>query len=118
MVVSTKQGSYIGFTLKCLLPSGVSGIVAKELYNYTQRQFAGHFIENERACLGTSNAAQTPPNDTKSRRIILVPGRADPHMHSTYSDTWQLSSKYFRKAQHFTNLDVIALTDHDVIEGL
>lgn len=45
------------------------------------------------------------------------PGRADLHMHSTYSDGLGTIQQVLNYAQTQTNLDVIALTDHDVIEG-
>ncbi|HEY3992267.1 MAG TPA: PHP-associated domain-containing protein [Ktedonobacteraceae bacterium] len=44
-------------------------------------------------------------------------GRADLHMHSTYSDGIGTIQQVLAYAQERTNLDVIALTDHDVIEG-
>ncbi len=44
-------------------------------------------------------------------------GRADLHMHSTYSDGIGTIEQILDYAQQRTNLDVIALTDHDVIEG-
>ncbi|MGH2510949.1 MAG: PHP domain-containing protein, partial [Ktedonobacteraceae bacterium] len=44
-------------------------------------------------------------------------GRADLHMHSTYSDGLGTIEQVLQYAQEQTNLDVIALTDHDVIEG-
>lgn len=44
-------------------------------------------------------------------------GRADLHMHSTYSDGMGTIQQVLDYAQEQTSLDVIALTDHDVIEG-
>lgn len=44
-------------------------------------------------------------------------GRADLHMHSTYSDGIGTIQQVLDYTQKCTNLDVIALTDHDVIEG-
>jgi predicted metal-dependent phosphoesterase TrpH len=44
-------------------------------------------------------------------------GRADLHMHSTYSDGIGTIEQILRYAQHRTNLAAIALTDHDEIEG-
>jgi predicted metal-dependent phosphoesterase TrpH len=43
--------------------------------------------------------------------------RADLHMHSTYSDGAGSIEQILHHAQYNTNLAVIALTDHDVIEG-
>ncbi len=45
------------------------------------------------------------------------PGRADLHMHSTYSDGIATIEQILHYTQYNTNLAVIALTDHDVIEG-
>jgi predicted metal-dependent phosphoesterase TrpH len=44
-------------------------------------------------------------------------GRADLHMHSTYSDGIGTIQQVLDYTQKHTDLDVIALTDHDVIEG-
>lgn len=44
-------------------------------------------------------------------------GRADLHMHSTYSDGIATVEQILHHAQHRTDLDVIAITDHDVIDG-
>jgi predicted metal-dependent phosphoesterase TrpH len=44
-------------------------------------------------------------------------GRADLHMHSTYSDGIGSIEQILYHVQHNTDLDVIALTDHDIIEG-
>ncbi|WP_201364159.1 PHP-associated domain-containing protein [Dictyobacter formicarum] len=44
-------------------------------------------------------------------------GKADLHMHSTYSDGCATIEEILEHVQNNTNLDVIAITDHDVIEG-
>ncbi|HLZ63159.1 MAG TPA: PHP-associated domain-containing protein [Ktedonosporobacter sp.] len=44
-------------------------------------------------------------------------GKADLHMHSTHSDGSGTIEQILDHVQHATDLDVIALTDHDVIEG-
>ncbi len=44
-------------------------------------------------------------------------GRADVHMHSTYSDGCGSIEEILDHVQKNTALDVIAITDHDVIEG-
>lgn len=44
-------------------------------------------------------------------------GKADLHMHSTYSDGIGTIEHILDHVQNKTNLDVIAVTDHDVIEG-
>src|SRR5690349_13927388 len=45
------------------------------------------------------------------------PGKADLHMHSTSSEGTEGYEPILEHVQHNTYLDVIALTDHDVIEG-
>src|SRR5690348_11086510 len=44
-------------------------------------------------------------------------GKADLHMHSTYSDGIGTIEQILNYVQRKTDLDVIAITDHDVIEG-
>src|ERR1700730_12227829 len=44
-------------------------------------------------------------------------GRADLHMHSTYSDGIGTIEQILHHVEHHLHLDVIAITDHDVIEG-
>ncbi|HET7467365.1 MAG TPA: PHP domain-containing protein [Candidatus Dormibacteraeota bacterium] len=44
------------------------------------------------------------------------PGRADLHMHTTASDGWPVASELVDYASAL-DLDVIAVTDHDTIEG-
>ena len=44
-------------------------------------------------------------------------GRADLHMHSTYSDGIGTIEQILHYVERNTDLDVIALTDHDVVEG-
>ena len=44
-------------------------------------------------------------------------GKADLHMHSTYSDGSATIEQILEHVEQNTDLDVIALTDHDVIEG-
>jgi predicted metal-dependent phosphoesterase TrpH len=44
-------------------------------------------------------------------------GKADLHMHSTYSDGSGTIRQILEHVQRNTDLDVIALTDHDVIDG-
>src|SRR6476469_7343633 len=44
-------------------------------------------------------------------------GKADLHMHSTYSDGCATIEEILEHVQQNTDLDVIAITDHDVIEG-
>lgn len=44
-------------------------------------------------------------------------GKADLHMHSTYSDGCATIEEILQHVQEETELDVIAITDHDVIDG-
>ena len=44
-------------------------------------------------------------------------GKADTHMHSTYSDGCGTIEEILEHVQLHTDLDVIAITDHDCIEG-
>jgi predicted metal-dependent phosphoesterase TrpH len=44
-------------------------------------------------------------------------GKADTHMHSTYSDGCGSVEEILEHVELHTNLDVIAITDHDCIEG-
>ncbi len=44
-------------------------------------------------------------------------GQADLHMHSTYSDGLYTPEQILNHVENSTDLDVIALTDHDAIEG-
>ncbi len=44
-------------------------------------------------------------------------GKADLHMHSTFSDGLGTIQQILHHVQHQTDLDVIALTDHNIVEG-
>ncbi|MEP7289550.1 MAG: PHP domain-containing protein [Chloroflexota bacterium] len=44
-------------------------------------------------------------------------GKADLHMHSTYSDGYQTVAQILQRVEQYTELDVIAITDHDCIDG-
>jgi len=44
-------------------------------------------------------------------------GKADLHLHSTYSDGSQSVEAILKYVERYTDLDVIAITDHDCIEG-
>ena len=65
-----------------------------------------------------------PTMFTKQQRMIRQEtrhvekvGNADVHMHSTFSDGIGSIEQILHHVEHNTSLDVIALTDHDVIEG-
>ena len=48
---------------------------------------------------------------------MAFPGRADLHMHTTCSDGWPTPHELVDHAARRARLDVIAVTDHDTIEG-
>src|SRR3979409_2705805 len=48
---------------------------------------------------------------------MTFPGRADLHMHTTSSDGWPTPHELVEHAARRARLDVIAVTDHDTIEG-
>ena len=80
---------------------------------------------------GLNNVISQPENASSgtamlSKRKQMTPwqayyagkrGKADLHMHSTYSDGIGTIEEIFNHVQEKTALDVIAITDHDVIEG-
>ena len=73
--------------------------------------------ENERICQGTAMLRKRRQMTQEQAHHAGKLGRADLHMHSTYSDGLATIEQILQRVQHHTNLDVIALTDHDVIEG-
>jgi predicted metal-dependent phosphoesterase TrpH len=48
---------------------------------------------------------------------MVAPGRADLHMHTTASDGWPTPQELVDHAARRASLNVIAVTDHDTIEG-
>src|SRR5258708_29512606 len=48
---------------------------------------------------------------------MVAPGRADLHMHTTASDGWPTPHELVDHAARRASLSVIAVTDHDTIEG-
>src|SRR5438105_1301519 len=71
----------------------------------------------ESACLGTAMLPKRKQMTQQQARYSGKLGKADLHMHSTYSDGVATIGQILHHVEHHTNLDVIALTDHDVIEG-
>src|SRR6266567_4596802 len=71
----------------------------------------------ESACIGTAMLSKRKQMTQQQAHHSGKLGKADLHMHSTYSDGIATIEQIFQHVQHYTNLDVIALTDHDVIEG-
>jgi predicted metal-dependent phosphoesterase TrpH len=73
--------------------------------------------EAANACLGTAMLKKRQRMTQWQAHHAGKLGRADLHMHSTYSDGMGTIEQILHHVQHHTQLDVIALTDHDVIEG-
>jgi predicted metal-dependent phosphoesterase TrpH len=48
---------------------------------------------------------------------MVAPGRADLHMHTTASDGWPTPQELVDHAARRASLNVIAVTDHDTIDG-
>ncbi len=71
----------------------------------------------EGACIGTAMLKKRRQMTQQQAHYAGKLGRADLHMHSTYSDGVASIEQILHHVQHNTDLDVIALTDHDVIEG-
>src|SRR5205809_4140879 len=74
-------------------------------------------LENESVCQGTAMLRKRRQMTQKQAHHAGKLGRADLHMHSTYSDGLATIEQILHRVQHYTNLDVIAITDHDVING-
>ncbi|HYL45140.1 MAG TPA: PHP-associated domain-containing protein [Ktedonobacteraceae bacterium] len=72
---------------------------------------------SESACAGTAMLEKRRQMTQQQAHYAGKLGRADLHMHSTYSDGVASIEQILYYVQHHTDLDVIALTDHDVIEG-
>jgi len=68
-------------------------------------------------CMGTAMLSKRRQMTQQQAHHSGKLGKADLHMHSTYSDGIGTIEQILHHVQHYTNLDVIALTDHDVIEG-
>lgn len=69
------------------------------------------------ACMGTAMLNKRRQMTPKQAHYSGKLGKADLHMHSTYSDGIATIEQILHHVEHYTNLDVIALTDHDVVEG-
>src|SRR5579864_6648783 len=69
------------------------------------------------SCVGTAMLKKRKQMTQRQAYYTGKLGRADLHMHSTYSDGVATVEQILQHAQHHTDLDVIALTDHDVIDG-
>jgi predicted metal-dependent phosphoesterase TrpH len=73
--------------------------------------------EFQKASSGTSTLRKRRQMTQQQAHHSGKVGRADLHMHSTYSDGLATIEQILHRVQHHTNLDVIAITDHDVIDG-
>src|SRR3989441_2776471 len=71
----------------------------------------------ESACIGTAMFSKRKQMTQQQAHHSGKLGKADLHMHSTYSDGIATIEQILHHTQYNTNLSVIALTDHDVIEG-
>ncbi len=74
-------------------------------------------ITGEKASAGTAMLHRRQQMSRHEAYSAGKLGRADLHMHSTYSDGTATIQEILHYVQHHTDLDVIALTDHDVIDG-
>lgn len=68
-------------------------------------------------CIGTAMLKKRRQMTQRQALYLGKLGKADLHMHSTYSDGLGTIEQILHHVQHNTSLNVIALTDHDVIEG-
>ncbi len=73
--------------------------------------------EIERTSTGTAMLKKRSKMTAEQAYRAGKHGKADTHMHSTYSDGCGTIEEILEHAQLHTNLDVIAITDHDCIEG-
>ncbi|GAC1366213.1 MAG: CehA/McbA family metallohydrolase [Ktedonobacteraceae bacterium] len=71
----------------------------------------------ENVSIGTSMLSKRSKMTEQQAYSAGKQGKADLHMHSTYSDGCATIEEILEYVQQQTALDVIALTDHDVIDG-
>src|ERR1700736_5106027 len=71
----------------------------------------------EHVSIGTSMLSKRSKMTEQQAYSAGKQGKADLHMHSTYSDGCATIEEILEYVQQQTSLDVIALTDHDVIDG-
>jgi len=72
---------------------------------------------SENAGRGTTSLKKRRQMTQNQAHYSGMLGKADLHMHSTYSDGIGTIQQILHHVEHNTDLDVIALTDHDVMEG-
>ena len=73
--------------------------------------------DSEQRIAGTAMLKKSRQMTPQQAYVAGKLGKADLHMHSTYSDGIGTIEQILEHIQHKTDLDVIAVTDHDVIEG-
>jgi predicted metal-dependent phosphoesterase TrpH len=71
----------------------------------------------ENMCQGTAMLEKRKQMTSQQALHSGKVGSADLHMHSTYSDGVATIEQILEHVEQQTSLDVIAITDHDVIEG-
>lgn len=71
----------------------------------------------EQSCMGTAMLKKRRQMTQEQAHGSGKLGMADLHMHSTYSDGLGTIEQILHHVEYNTALDVIAVTDHDVIEG-
>lgn len=74
-------------------------------------------IVSEPRIAGTATLKKSRQMTPQQASVAGKLGKADLHMHSTYSDGIGTIEQILDHVQQKTDLDVIAVTDHDVIEG-
>jgi len=74
-------------------------------------------VTKERTSTGTAMLKKHSKMTAEQAYRAGKHGKADTHMHSTYSDGSGTIEEILEHVQLRTNLDVIAITDHDCIEG-
>ena len=82
----------------------------------TTRNKKSEALDHRQHAAGGSAAAPHDSLGDRSSRLHRV-GLADLHMHTTASDGLGTPEQVLEHAQHRTDLDVIAITDHDTIDG-
>jgi len=85
--------------------------------NTNQETIDTRIQEIEKVCSGTAMLRKRRQMTQQQAHYSGKVGKADLHMHSTYSDGLASIEQILYRVQHRTNLDVIAITDHDVIDG-
>lgn len=74
-------------------------------------------LHDESMCQGTAMLEKRKQMTPQQAIYAGKLGSADLHMHSTYSDGVATIEQILEHVQQQTDLSVIAITDHDVIEG-